>query len=127
MEKSRLYLERVDEQNITFPPSNLLWGGFQYKKVSKITKISKHIFYVEYEFIQEVLYYTHLVLATKIKLELIPSSSKNGNKKYRLSIEDHEWILEALNMREDPNGVLQWLYTFDNAKLIVLHVASCVQ
>ena len=90
MKKSRLYSERVDAQNIIFLLSTLVISGFYYNQVSKITKISKHILYLEYEFGQEVLHYTHIVLATKIKLELMPLSSRNGNRKYRLSIEDHE-------------------------------------
>ena len=51
---------------------------------------------------KKALHYSHLVIATKLQFETLPKR-KNGNQKWRLSIEEHEKLLEIIKDREDPN------------------------
>jgi len=60
----------------------------------------------DYETHKKIIHYSHLVLATNIKLERYRGKPTN-KELWNISMEDHETIIDALEKREDGDGTME--------------------
>jgi hypothetical protein len=104
-EKSKLVQEIVDGDGQQYPTGSVVIEGTYYQQA----KIDKNgIQFIEYMPGQRVLHYSHLVIATKLQFETVPKRGR-GNQKWKLTIEEHERLLEIIKDREDPEYMYQEL------------------
>ena len=91
MSKSTLLQEYNDPSNYTYPISSMVLMGHFFEEVKKC---KDHIIFQDYQ--PEVIYaqYSHLVIATRLQLKQVKSTKKR--RQWRLSIDDHDAILENL-------------------------------
>ena len=74
------------------------------------TKIDHNgVQFIEYMPGQKFLHYNHLVLATKIQFDIMPKKG-HSKPKWRLDIEDHDFFLDIIKDKEDPNHMYQQLH-----------------
>ena len=91
MSKSTLLQEYNDPSNYTYPIGSMVLMGHFFEEVKKC---KDHIIFQDYQ--PEVIYaqYSHLVIATRLQLKQVKSRKKQ--RQWRLSIDDHDAILENL-------------------------------
>ena len=81
----------VDEQS--YPVGSIVTKGTYYQQ-TRVT--DSGIKFIEYKPRGKVLHYNNHVIATKLQFEAIQRRGCHGNQKWKLSIEEHEKLLEII-------------------------------
>ena len=91
----------VDQQS--YPIGSVVIEGTYYQQ-TRVT--DSGIEFIEYKPGGKVLHYNNHVITKKLQFEAIQRRGRRGNQKWKLSIEEHEKLLEIIKTREDPNNTL---------------------
>jgi hypothetical protein len=101
--KKKLICHEVDDDGFEYPIGSVVVVGTWLRKY--LTRRNGLPAFEDYQSEKKIIHYSHLVVATNIKLERY--KGKPANKiLWTLSMEDHEAIIDALQKREDADGTL---------------------
>ena len=102
-EKHKLLEGTIDADEQSYPIGLVVIEGTYYQK-TRVT--NSGIEFIEYSPRGKFLHYNNHVIATKLQFEAIQRRGRHGNQKWKLSIEEHEKLLEIIKIREDPNNTM---------------------
>ena len=102
-EKHKLLEETIDADEQSYPIESVVIEETYYQQM-RVT--NSGIEFIEYKPGGKVLHYSNHVIATKLQFEAIQRRGHRGNQKWKLSIEEHEKLLEMIKTREDPNNTM---------------------
>ena len=95
-------VESTDADGFTYPTGSMVVMGHFFQKIAQN---DSYMTYKDYHIDRIVFQYSHLIVA--VCLSLAPIRGKGNVKKWKLSIEDHEKIIETISARNEPNGFIE--------------------
>eukprot|EP01018_Ginkgo_biloba_P011109 Gb_23216 [translate_table: standard] len=99
--KRILNVESTDVDGFTYPTGSMVVMGYF---LQKIAQNDSYMTYKDYHINMICFQYSHLIIA--VRLSLAPIRGKGKVKKWKLSIEDHEKIIETISARDEPDGFI---------------------
>ena len=99
--KRILNVESTDADGFTYPTGSMVVMGHFFQKIAQN---DSYMTYKDYHIDRIVFQYSHLIVA--VRLSLAPIRGKGKVKKWKLSIEDHEKIIETISARDEPDGFI---------------------
>lgn len=101
--KKKLICDQVDDDGFQYLVGSIVVVGTWLRKY--LTRRNGLPAYEDYQSEKKIIHYSHLVVATNIKLERYKGRPAN-KVLWTLSVEEHEAIIDALQKREDADGTL---------------------
>ena len=102
--KNKLVHPRVDDDKFEYPIGSVVVVGTWLRKY--LIRKNGLLAFEDYERHKKIIHYSHLILATNIKL--VRYQGRPSNKVlWKLSMDDHETIIDALQKREDADGMAE--------------------
>lgn len=102
--KHKLVHTRVDDDNFEYPTGSVVVVGTWLRKY--LMRKNGLPAFEDYERHKKIMHYSHLILATNIKL--VRYQGRPANKVlWTISMDDHETIIDALKKREDADGTIE--------------------
>ena len=99
--KNKLVHPRVDDDNFEYPTGSVVVVGTWLQNY--LIRKNFLLAFEDYEIHKNIIHYSHLILATNIKL--VRYQGRLANKVlWTLSMDDHGAIIDALKEREDVVG-----------------------
>lgn len=102
--KHKLTTPRVDDDGYDYPTGSVVVVGTWLRKY--LTRKNGLPAFEDYELEKKIIHYSHLVVATNIKLDRYRGRPAN-KQLWTLSMEEHETIIDALQKREDADGITE--------------------
>lgn len=103
--KHKLTYPWHDDDGFEYPTSSMVVVGTWLQKIVSIKNDLEA--YKDYEENKKIIRYSHLILATNIKLSRYKGRPTN-RVLWNISMQEHEAIMNALHEREDTDGIKYW-------------------
>ena len=99
----KLICHQVDDDGFEYPVGSIIVIGTWLHRY--LTRRNGLPTFEDYQSKKNILHYSHLVVATNIKLEIYKGRPTN-KVLWTISMEEHETIIDALQKREDADGIV---------------------
>eukprot|EP01018_Ginkgo_biloba_P028143 Gb_32992 [translate_table: standard] len=99
--KRILNVEFTDADGFIYPTGSMVVMGHFFQNIAQN---DSDMTYKDYHIDRIIFQYSHLIVA--VRLSLAPIRGKGKVKKWKLSIEDHEKIIENISARDEPDGFI---------------------
>ena len=101
--KKKLICHQVDDDGFEYPIGSVVVAGTWVRRY--LTRRNGLPTFEDYQTEKKILHYSHLVVATNIKLERYKRRPAN-KVLWTISMDEHETIIDALQKREDVDGTM---------------------
>jgi hypothetical protein len=101
--KKKLTCHQVDDDGFEYPIGFVVVAGTWLHRY--LTRRNSFPAFEDYQTEKNILHYSHLVVATNIKLERYKGRPTN-KVLWTISMDDHETIIDALQKREDADSTV---------------------
>ncbi len=98
--KKKLMFHQVDDDAFEYPVGSIVVASTWLRRY--LTRRNDLPAFEDYQSEKKILHYSHLVVATNIKLQRYKGRPAN-KVLWTISIDEHETIIDALQKREDAN------------------------